>query len=405
MLEVKGIYNTAKVFADIVDETTINQIEVLLTQSFTEGLRIRIMPDCHAGKGCVIGTTMTIQDKLVPNLVGVDIGCGMLTVELPVNQIDLEKLDNFIQNHIPSGMNVYKEKQKVETMIDQLRCWNEFSNKTYHYRAVGTLGGGNHFIEIDQDQEGKLYLIIHSGSRNLGKCVAEYYQDQAVQYHKDKLFNKKEAIDLVIKEYKETHREAEIQNKIQEIKNMFVELDMPEELCYLEGKLFSDYLFDMDLTQQYATENRKRMATKIVEFLGFKLEELVYFETIHNYINMKDMILRKGAISAYAGERVLIPINMRDGCIIGTGKSCEEYNNSAPHGAGRILSRKKAMKEISLEDFKSTMKGIYSTTVCEETLDESPFAYKPLEAILDNIKETVEIEKIIKPIYNFKSTK
>ncbi len=401
-INIKGKYNDIIVFADNLDNTTKEQIENLANQEFTTGSKIRIMPDCHAGAGCVIGTTMQIKDKIVPNLVGVDIGCGMLTVKLGNINLDLKALDKYITNNIPCGMKGYDTPQIMKVNIKDLRCYAKLTNKEYHYTTMGTLGGGNHFIEVDIDKDNNKYLIIHSGSRNLGLQVANYYQEKAYEYNLNKELSKTFDINDIIREYKEQNREKEIQTKINEISNFRANIKIDKDLCYLEGDLFLDYIHDMDIAQKFAEENRLAMATKIVGSLDLNINDLSYFQTIHNYINMHDMILRKGAISAYKDELVLIPINMRDGCILARGKSCEEYNYSAPHGAGRILSRSEAQKQVNLNDFKETMKGIYSTSINQKTVDESPFAYKPIEAILENISDTVEIIDIIKPIYNFK---
>ncbi len=404
MLKIKGKYNEAIVYADIIDETTKEQIQTLLNQSFVSGVQIRIMPDCHAGAGCVIGTTMTIKDKIVPNLVGVDIGCGMLCIKLGKIDINLPKLDLFIHENIPAGMTVNDDITPIDLRIEDLKCFSLLSNINYLKQSIGSLGGGNHFIEIDEATDNTKYLIIHSGSRNLGKQVAEIYQDKAIKYHQNKLFNKKEASKKAIDELKKSGRQKEIQAALEVINNKVVKLEMPKDLCYLEGEDFDNYIFDMDLCQKFAVENRKEIARRILKFLNLKNDNLESFETIHNYINMEDMIMRKGSIAAYLGERVLIPINMKDGCILGRGKSNPEYNYSAPHGAGRLLSRNEAMKKLSMNEYKKVMKGIYSTTVNKNTIDEAPMAYKPIEVILNNIKDTVEIEEIIKPIYNFKAS-
>lgn len=404
MIKIQGQYNEAVVYTNLVDEATKKQVERLLNQEFTEGMQIRIMPDCHAGTGCVVGTTMTIQNKIVPNLVGVDIGCGMLCVNLGQLDLDLEQLDNFIRENIPAGMNVNENITETESRIEDLRCYEKLKNKTYLKQSIGSLGGGNHFIEVDIANDGTKYLIIHSGSRNLGTQVAAIYQNKAIEYHTNKLFNKREEINKVIEEYKKEGRQKEIQTRIKEIEKMEIQLDIPEELCYLEGQLFDDYIYDMDVSQKFAVENRKEMANRILKYLGLDLSKVEYFETIHNYINMKDMILRKGAISAYEDEMVLIPINMRDGCILAKGKSNPDYNYSAPHGAGRILSRHTAAQKIALEDYIESMKGIYTTSVNKKTIDESPFAYKPIESIIENIGDTVDIIEVIKPIYNFKAS-
>ena len=363
MKKIEGRYNEASIFIDYFDEATEKQIITLLNQEFTKDLKIKIMPDCHAGAGCVIGTTMTINQKIVPNLVGVDIGCGMLTVELGKVNLELVAIDKYIQENIPSGMHVHDSIQDVETDISKLKCWEELDKHPYYYQSMGSLGGGNHFIEIDQDEEKNKYLIIHSGSRNLGLKVAEYYQNKAIHYHQQLLNQKREEALNIIEEYKLQGRQQDIPEKIKEINNLYSKLPIPKDLCYLEGDLFYDYLHDMNIAQQYASENRYQIANLILKKMKLKLSKLKSFETIHNYINMNDMILRKGAISAYDGELVLIPLNMRDGCIIGIGKGNEEYNYSAPHGAGRVLSRSSANNTISLSEFKASMKGIYSTTI------------------------------------------
>ncbi len=393
----------ATIFSDNFDDSTKVQVVQLLNQEFVKDLKIRIMPDCHAGAGCVIGTTMTLIDKVVPNLVGVDIGCEMLIVKLGKINIELISIDKFISENIPNGKNVHGEEQEIEIDITKLKCWSNLDKHTYYYKSMGSLGGGNHFIEIDLDEDKNKYLIIHSGSRNLGLKVAEYYQEKAIEYHQNKIFNKREVIEDTIKEYKEQGKEKDLQKKIKEINQMNIKLTIPKDLCYLEGELFDDYIHDIKIASQYASENRKRIAEAILKKLKLKLSKLEYFETIYNYVNTNDMILRKGAISAYKDEIVLIPINMRDGCIIAKGKGNEDFNFSAPHGAGRILSRAKAKDVISLKDFKDSMNGIYSSTISKDTIDESPFVYKTIDEIINNINETVEVIKIIKPIYNFKA--
>lgn len=403
MIEIYGKYTNAIVYADILDDKTKEQIKTLIDQEFMKDIKVRIMADCHAGAGCVIGTTLEIKDKIVPNLVGVDIGCGMLCIKLGKIELDFECLDIFIHNNIPAGMNVNEDITTTNVVLEDLKCFNDLNKITYLKKSLGSLGGGNHFIEIDVNNNGEYYLVIHTGSRNLGKQVAEIYQNKAIKYHEDKLFNKKDAINKIIKEYKETGRQKEIQLEIEKISRMYIELSMPKELCYLEGNDFNDYMFDMDICQKFASENRLEIARRITNYLGLNLNDLYKFETIHNYINMKDKILRKGSISAYDNEIVLIPMNMRDGCIIAKGKSNSDFNYSAPHGAGRVMSRGEAFRKVTLEDFKKSMEGIYTTTADETTLDESPFVYKPMESILNNIKDTVEVLEIIKPVYNFKA--
>ena len=402
-----------KIFTNNIEQEAINQINLLLEQEPFKNCKVRIMPDVHAGKGCVIGFTADLGDKVIPNIVGVDIGCGMLCVELGNIDIDLKLLDNIINKYIPAGRNIREQKLIDFEKINNLYCLRELKETKKFNRAIGTLGGGNHFIEIDVDNEGNKYLVIHTGSRNLGKQVADYYQDLAIQLcsGKKEMFKRKEEI---IKTYKEQGRKSEIQKALKELEIEYKQNkpDLPNELCYLEGKYREMYLHDMRICQEYASLNRLKIAKEILMYY-FQLTyipEIDYppimnnrFETIHNYISFEDNIVRKGAISAKKGEKVLIPINMRDGSIIAIGKGNEDWNNSGPHGAGRIMSRHKAKETFNLEEFKESMKDIYSTSVVEETIDEAPFVYKPMQEIIENIKDTVEIEKIIKPIYNFKA--
>lgn len=403
MIKVKGKYQEAIIYADIVYDNMIDQIKKLLDLEIMTDAQIRIMPDCHSGVGCVIGTTMTIKDKVIPNLVGVDIGCGMLCVKLGKINVDFKSLDEYIHYNIPAGMNVNEEEVSSNVNIEDLRCFNELKRVSYLKKSLGSLGGGNHFIEIDINENNEYFLIIHSGSRNLGLQVANIYQNKAILYQQNKICNRSKEIDRVIKEYKETGREKEIQKEITRLKNLVIEIPIPKDLCYLENNDFDNYIFDMDICQKFASLNRIIMAKKITNFLGLNFDNLYFFETIHNYINMQDMILRKGAISAYKNEIVLIPLNMKDGCILARGKGNPDYNFSAPHGAGRLMSRNAAIKNIKLDDYVKSMEGIYSTTVDSSTLDESPFAYKPKESIIKNILDTVDIIDIMKPVYNFKA--
>ena len=399
-MQIIGKYGAAKVYATIVDEKTKEQINELMNQKFVKDLNVRIMADCHAGAGCVIGTTMEVSDCCVPSLVGVDIGCGMLCVKLGDLNIDLIKLDRFIRKKIPSDMAVYDEVQDMKVNIEKLKCYEYLSNKTRHKKSMGTLGGGNHFIEIDKDDEGALYLVIHTGSRNLGKQVCEYYTNRAKD---DFIKSKEENFKSLIARYKRLCKEDKIEEGLAKLKTKYNNFN--KELIPLYKDAFKDYMHDMDLCQKFANENREHIAKRILEYLGYKLEDFSYFHTIHNYINMNDRILRKGAISAYENEEVLIPINMRDGSIIARGKSNVDYNFSAPHGAGRILSRSEAFNSITIDQFKESMVGIYSTSVQLDTIDESPFAYKSIDDIIPNILPTVDIVKVIKPIYNFKACK
>ncbi len=398
MLEIKGKINTAVCYAKVVEEEAIEQIRRMCDYEFTEGSRIRIMPDVHAGKGCTIGTTMTVADKAVPNIVGVDIGCGMYTVKLGKGEIDFERLDE-AAHFIPSGMEVWEGRQERFDLAS-LRCYRSLRDTKRLERSLGTLGGGNHFIEVDQAQDGTKYLVIHSGSRNLGKQVAELYQQLAVDLNKGKETYFAER-DAIIREYKAAGRRKEIQAALEKISWLKREATMPEDLCYLYGSFLEDYLFDVEICQNFARRNRERMAEVILERTGMTGSDA--FHTVHNYIDTKEMILRKGAIAAHEGEKVLIPINMRDGSVLAVGKGNPEWNYSAPHGAGRIMSRKKAKEELNLEEYKKTMEGIYTTSVTEETLDEAPMAYKALEDIIDVIEEAVTILDVMKPIYNFKA--
>lgn len=404
MQEVTGKFNTAKVYTDVVDEKSLQQIKILCDQEFTSGSKIRLMPDVHAGAGCTIGTTMTIKDKIVPNLVGVDIGCGMETLmihkdsEAAIN-FDPAKLDVIIRKNIPCGFNIRKFSHQYVAEVE----WDNIKGTYNKHRAqlsLGTLGGGNHFIEADKDEEGNLYIVVHSGSRHAGLEIAEYYQEMAWKQLNGKT---KADLDAMIAQLKAEGRETEIEAKRVEM-NAQIKTQIPKDLAYVSGYLFDDYINDMRIMQHFAMLNRKAMINSISIGLHLKKEEIVdQFTTIHNYIDMENMILRKGAVSAQKGEKLLIPINMRDGSLICLGKGNEDWNCSAPHGAGRVMSRNKAKKELSMEEFKAEMSGIYSTTVTKETLDEAPMAYKTMDDIVANIGPTADILNVIKPIYNFKA--
>jgi len=401
MLEIKGQKNTAICYAKVVEEDAIEQIRRMCDYGLTEGSKIRIMPDVHAGKGCTIGTTMTVQDKVCPNIVGVDIGCGMYTVKLAEKEIDFEKVDE-AAHYIPSGMNVW-EGRKERFDLTGLRCFRSLRDSKRLERSLGTLGGGNHFIEVEVSKDGTYYLVIHSGSRNLGKQVAEIYQQIAIDLHmgKEEYFKQR---DEIIKTYKASGRRGEIQTALKELKDGYETkaLEVPDDICWLYGSFLEDYLHDIEICQNFAKRSRELMASIILEKTGMTAVEA--FHTIHNYIDVDEMILRKGAIAAHEGEKVLIPINMRDGSVIAVGKGNPEWNYSAPHGAGRIMSRTKAKEMLSLEEYRETMKGIYTTSVNEKTLDEAPMAYKALEDIIDVIRESVDIIDIMKPVYNFKAS-
>lgn len=407
MLELKGKNNFAKVFTNNIDEGAKSQIIELCNQEFIKGSKIRIMPDAHAGAGCTIGTTMTIEDKVVPNLVGVDIGCGMLTVELGDIDLDFEEVDKYIRGNIPSGFNINQNpKTDYKEQIEALICFRNIPKSSREFnRALGSLGGGNHFIEINIDSHGKKYLVIHSGSRNLGKQVATYYQKRAYDYHNGLNDDfEREKNELIIS-YKKQGRRKEIQGALKLLMKQYKkESNIPKDLCYLEGKLMDDYLHDMDIVQNYSYVNRDVMARRIIEeCLGMNYAELSKFQTIHNYIDVNEKILRKGAISAKEGEKVLIPINMKDGSIIAIGKGNPDWNYSAPHGAGRLMSRGEAKKKLNMDEYKKSMESVYTTSVSQSTLDEAPMAYKPIEEIIENIKEAVDIIDVIRPLYNFKA--
>ena len=391
-----------KIFTENIEKEALEQIHTLLDQEAFKNARVRIMPDVHAGKGCVIGFTADLGEKVVPNLIGVDIGCGLLTTNLGKVEIDLEKLDDVIRKYIPSGFNVH-EGRITKFELSKLKCYRELKDTKRLERSLGSLGGGNHFIEVGIDDDGNKSLVIHTGSRNLGKQVAEYYQNLAdgiCNYNKAEFNKEKEAL---IKEYKEQGRRAELKEVVKELSKKYKTSDnkIPRDLAYLEGIYREDYLHDMKICQEFAVQNRQAIANIILKHMN--LTEVDSFETIHNYIDINDNIVRKGAISAKKDELLLIPINMRDGCIIGKGKGNNDWNNSAPHGAGRLMSRRKAKETLIFEDFKNSMEGIYSTSISKDTLDEAPFVYKPMEEIINNINDTVDIIKIIKPIYNFKA--
>lgn len=400
MIEIKGAYATAICYTNEVEEEAVEQIRRMCDQVFCEGAKVRIMPDVHIGKGCTIGTTMTVGDKVVPNIVGVDIGCGMYTVALGRSPIDLEVLDT-AAHYIPSGRDVWDGRYE-RFDITALRCYRALRDARRLERSLGTLGGGNHFIEVEVSEAGEQYLVIHSGSRNLGKQVAEYYQGLAVDLNlgKEAFFRARQE---VIRTYKEEGRRSEIQAKLSAMAKEFEEKEpsIPAELCHLYGSYLEDYLHDVEICQAFAKRNRERMAEILCARIGREPGEA--FHTVHNYIDVEERILRKGAIAAHKGERVLIPINMRDGSILAIGRGEADWNNSAPHGAGRLLSRGTAREVLDMEEYRRAMEGIYTTSVSEATLDEAPMAYKSLEDILPFVRQTVDVIEILKPIYNFKA--
>ena len=410
MFEIEGTYATAKCFATVVEDSAIEQVRTMCNTPFTEGSRVRIMPDVHAGAGCTIGTTMTVRDMAVPNVVGVDIGCGMYTVPLGADDIDMAALDR-AYHEVPSGMNVW-EGRRARFNLQELECYRELKDTRRIERSIGTLGGGNHFIEIDHGEDGTNYLVIHSGSRNLGKQVAEFYQALAIDLHRGKA-EYFAARDALIAQYKAEGRRTEIQAALKDLEKSFAthEPEVPSDLCWLFGTPFDAYMADIEVCQAFARLNRETMASEILARAGLEARakgpgEGGAFHTIHNYIDTDEMILRKGAIAAHAGETVLIPINMRDGSVLARGKGNPDWNVSAPHGAGRIMSRAGARERLSVEDFRRTMEeaGVYTTSVSEATIDEAPMAYKQLSDILEPIREAVDVVEVLKPVYNFKAS-
>jgi RNA-splicing ligase RtcB len=360
------------------------------------------MPDVHAGKGCTIGTTMTITDKIVPGMVGVDIGCGMETVKLAEREIDYEAFDRWLRQEIPSGRDIRKDRHPLsaEINLDELRCAREV-NLERARRSIGTLGGGNHFIEIDRSDRGELYLVVHSGSRHIGTEVADHYQDEA---YKTLCGNSKRQVEKIIAKLKAEGREREIADTIKRLKAevKHESVSISKDLAYVNGRLFDDYIHDMKIIQRFAVLNRQAMTEVILSKMG--LTETDRFTTIHNYIDTDAMILRKGAVSAKKGERLLIPINMRDGSLICVGKGNDDWNQSAPHGAGRLMSRKAAFAALSMDEYAAEMSGIFTTSVNRQTLDESPMAYKSADEIISHIAPTVEIVEWVHPTYNFKAS-
>ena len=400
MLEIQGKINTAICYARVIEDSAVEQIRRMCDYALTENSRVRIMPDVHAGQGCTVGTTMTVSDKVCPNIVGVDIGCGMYTVRLAERQLDFARIDEAAHG-IPSGKHTWEG--RVEKFdLTGLRCFRSLRDTRRLECSLGTLGGGNHFIEIDEASDGAYYLVIHSGSRNLGKQVAELYQQLAIDLHagKEAYFAKR---DEIIRTYKAEGRRGDIQQALKALEKAHQARtsEVPEDLCWLYGAFLRDYLHDVEICQRFAQRNREKMAEMLLEKTG--MTGTGAFHTIHNYIDTGEMILRKGAIAAHAGERVLIPINMRDGSVLAVGKGNPEWNYSAPHGAGRILSRSRAKEQIGLEAYRVAMEGIYTTSVSEQTIDEAPMAYKSLDDIIDVIRESVDIVDIMRPVYNFKA--
>ena len=398
MEEIKGKIGKAISYAKNIDDKAREQIRRMCDYEFTHGSKIRIMPDVHAGKGCTIGTTMTVTDKIVPNIVGVDIGCGMFTIKIENNFVDFEKFDE-AAHFIPSGLNVWKKTQE-KFDLKRLHCFDSLKNISWIEKSVGTLGGGNHFIEIDKTSDESFYIVIHTGSRNLGKQVAEIYQELAIDLNVGKAAYK-EQIENLIREYKKSGRQKEIQSALKNLSENRRKTSIPADLCFVYGEHLKKYLEDVKVCQEFAKLNRETIAKILLERTGLSATES--FHTIHNYIDVEEMIIRKGAISARKGEKVLIPINMRDGSILAVGKGNSDWNFSAPHGAGRVMSRIAAKSALNMTEYKNSMEGIYTTSVSEETLDEAPQAYKSIDDIIDVIGDTADILEIMKPVYNFKA--
>lgn len=398
MIEIRGRYNTALVYTDALEELAASQIRTLCDQEFSANSRIRIMPDVHAGAGCTVGTTMTIRDRVVPNLVGVDIGCGMEVVRLGEREVDCARFDAVVRSRVPSGFDIREKPHPFAEKVDPsaLRCASRVKRERA-LRSVGSLGGGNHFIELNRDGEGRLYLIVHSGSRHVGLEVANLYQSEAVGQ-----LNGRSSRDLreTIAHLKRAGRDKEIDRTLKELRRRDTS-EVPPALAWVSGALFRDYLHDMALMQAFAEWNRRAIVHELIEGMGFTVAER--FTTVHNTIDTESMILRKGAVPARKGERFLLPMNMRDGSLICVGKGNPEWNCSAPHGAGRLMSRTRACQELSMNAFRDSMSGIFTTSVSRDTLDEAPMAYKPMEDILRHIGDTAEVERRLTPIYNFKA--
>lgn len=398
MIALSGKYNTAKVFTDLIDQTAVSQIIEICNQEFSQDSKIRVMPDVHAGKCATIGFTMTIKDKIVPNIVGVDIGCGMETVRIKEKHIELQRLDKLIYEKIPSGFSIREKTHRYyeKADISSLFCLDKI-NRLRVEKSLGTLGGGNHFIEADKDNEGNIYIVIHTGSRHLGLSVATYYQNEAYR-----ILNKSDDDEIakLIQKLKSQGKQKSIESEVKKLVST-KRTSIPKNLAYVFGELFDMYIHDMKIVQEYAMLNRQAIIDEIVK--GMKLHVVEQFTTIHNYIDTENMILRKGAVSAQKGEKLIIPINMRDGSLICIGKGNEDWNFSAPHGAGRLMSRSEAKNTFTVSEYKKQMDGIFSTSIGKGTLDECPMAYKSMDDIVDNISSTAEVVKIIKPIYNFKA--
>ena len=398
MIEVVGQYNTAVCYTGELEKAAAGQIRAVCDQPAFADCKIRIMPDVHAGMGCTIGTTMTITDKIVPGMVGVDIGCGMETVRIVEKEIDFAKLDALIRSQIPCGREVRKDPHRLNDRIDLtlLRC-SPYVDLNRARKSIGTLGGGNHFIEVDRGEKGDLFIVVHSGSRHIGNEVAKYYQEEGRRAFWG---GARHQVDALVAQLKSQGRFQEIQPTINRLRSEH-KIDIPKDLAYVEGRLYDDYIHDMKIIQHFAALNRKAMMDVILSGMGLTAVE--QFTTIHNYIDTDHRILRKGAVAAYQGQKLLIPINMRDGSLICIGKGNPDWNCSAPHGAGRLMSRKEAFHRLDLEEYRKQMEGIYTTCVDRATLDEAPMAYKGIDEIISHIGPTADILERITPVYNFKA--
>jgi tRNA-splicing ligase RtcB len=391
-----------KIFTEDIEDEAREQVSRLASMEAFSGCKIRIMPDVHAGNGCVIGFTGMLGDKIIPEIVGVDIGCGVLLEKTDLADADMKLFDGFVREEIPSGFAQNRTAQAEFPEIKELRCWESLRKREELTLQIGTLGGGNHYIELDRGEDGKLWINIHTGSRNLGMQVATIYQDKAIRNLRSSASSDiREAQARLVEKMKSEGRSSEIGTAIERLRKFMESMNIPEDLCWLSGSDADDYLHDMRICQRFAVLNRKVIADKIVGFLGARITEKI--ESVHNYIDDEGMI-RKGAVAAHKGQRLVIPMNMRDGILICTGLGNPDWNESAPHGAGRLMSRSTARKALSVDEFMRQMDGIYSTTVCASTIDESPMAYKPADEIKRLIGPTAKIEEIVKPAYSFKDT-
>ncbi|WP_137665654.1 RtcB family protein [Enterococcus hulanensis] len=388
MLTIKGKYNTATVYTDVLTDSTAGQIMTLCNQKFTKDAKIRIMPDTHSGSSCVIGTTMTVKDQVVPNLVGVDIGCGLYVAKIKKGvKLNFDKLDRIIRNRIPSGHHSHSKPQytfPLENIQAPI-------HRGWALRSLGTLGGGNHFIEVNEGSDG-FYLVIHSGSRVLGNEIAEYHQEIAYQ----KLTQQRQELKQQIKSATDPIEKEKLLQRQEE-------MNIPYDLSYVSKQDLDNYLSDMKIAQQYAAFNRQSMALTILKAMKWEKHVIDSFDSPHNYIDLKHMILRKGAASARKNEKMIVPLNMKDGSIIGVGKGNPDWNYSGPHGAGRMMSRSQARASISLDNYQHMMRHVWTTSVSKKTLDEAPKAYKSKKQLLTNLHETMDVKEIIRPLYNFKS--